>query len=269
MAQRLVGFSFVLCVSLLHTVAHGQYIIAHRGASYTAPENTLAAFRLAWAQGADGIEGDFHLSADGRIVCIHDSDTERVAGKKLIVKKTTFEELRKLDVGSWKESKWSDERIPTLQEVLATVPPGKRMFVEIKSGPQIVEPLIQELSNSSVPLECIAIISFKAQVIAACEEQLPELKTYWLTSYKQDESKQWSPTADEVVSTMQRIHADGLGSKALPEHVNCSFFSTLRAGGISDFHVWTVDDRCLARTYRCYGAWAITTNRPDVLRCRF
>ena len=58
-------------------------LIAHRGASHEAPENTLAAFRLAWEQGADGIEGDFYLSKDGRIVCIHDKDTKRTAGKNL------------------------------------------------------------------------------------------------------------------------------------------------------------------------------------------
>ena len=63
-------------------------IVAHRGASHDAPENTLAAFNLAWKQGADGIEGDFFLSQDGHLVCIHDKDTTRFTGKKLVVNNT-------------------------------------------------------------------------------------------------------------------------------------------------------------------------------------
>ena len=76
-----------------------QQVIAHRGASYDAPENTLAAFRLAWQQGADGIEGDFYLTADGEIVCLHDSDTGRTGDRKLSVGQSTLAELRKVDVG--------------------------------------------------------------------------------------------------------------------------------------------------------------------------
>lgn len=65
-------------------------IVAHRGASADAPENPLAAFRLAWKQGADVIEGDFYLTKDHRIVCIHDGDTQRVAGKHLVVAESTL-----------------------------------------------------------------------------------------------------------------------------------------------------------------------------------
>ena len=77
-------------------------IVAHRGASLDAPENTLAAFRLAWSQGADAIEGDFRLTKDGRIACLHDDTTQRTAGLDLTVADSTLAELRELDVGSWK-----------------------------------------------------------------------------------------------------------------------------------------------------------------------
>ena len=244
----------------------GQLIIAHRGASYAAPENTLAAFRLAWRLGADGIEGDFHLSADGRIVCIHDEDTERVAGVKRSVKDTSFEELRKLDVGSWKSQAWQGERIPTLEEVLATVPRGKCVFVELKSGPEIVLPLRQILSQSVVPLENIAIISFDAETIQSCENQIKGIKTYWLTSYEQQQDTSWSPSADEVSATIARVNSDGLGSKAIPAHVDREFLDTLRARGVSDFHVWTVDTPRIGKFYQGLGAHAITTNRPAFMR---
>ncbi|MEM7392442.1 MAG: glycerophosphodiester phosphodiesterase family protein [Verrucomicrobiota bacterium] len=92
-------------------------VVAHRGASKDAPENTLPAFNLAWEQGADAIEGDFHLTADDKIVCIHDRDTEEVASVKKIVRQSTLAELKRLDVGSWKGKQWADTRIPTLAEV--------------------------------------------------------------------------------------------------------------------------------------------------------
>ncbi len=102
-----------------------QQVIAHRGASYDAPENTLAAFRLAWQQGADGIEGDFWLTADGEIVCLHDGDTVRTGDRKLSVGQSTLEQLRTVDVGISKGEKFRGERIPTLAEVLAIVPAGQ------------------------------------------------------------------------------------------------------------------------------------------------
>ena len=68
--------SLTLAAGSLH--AAEPFLVAHRGASHDAPENTLPAFELAWKQGADAIEGDFHLTSDGKIVCIHDFDTKRV-----------------------------------------------------------------------------------------------------------------------------------------------------------------------------------------------
>src|SRR5438445_6957075 len=107
-------------------------IIAHRGASYDAPENTLASVKLAWEQKADAVEIDVHLSKDGSIVVIHDANTSKVAGVRKRVSDQTLAELKGLDVGRWKGPKWASERIATLDEVLATVPERKRLFIEIK-----------------------------------------------------------------------------------------------------------------------------------------
>src|SRR5687768_17865894 len=103
--------------SILSMSASAQLIVAHRGASYDAPENTLAAFKLAWEEGADGIEGDFYLSVEGQVACIHATDTKRVAGKELVVSETSWKELSKLDVVSWKSSAYAGERMPLLTEV--------------------------------------------------------------------------------------------------------------------------------------------------------
>jgi glycerophosphoryl diester phosphodiesterase len=240
-------------------------IVAHRGASFDAPENTLAAFRLAWQQGADGIEGDFRLTADGRIVCIHDEDTKRVGGEQLVVKTTDYSQLRKLEVGNWKGDRWRGETIPTLEDVLAVVPRGKLLFVELKTGPEIVAPLAKVLERERVAPEQIVLISFNVDVMIACKQALPQFKRHLLVDYKQ-ENGAWRPTADEVITRFRQSKADGLGTQNRPQHFNKDFVDQLRAAGIEEYHVWTVDAASEAEHYRTLGAWAITTNRPAELR---
>ncbi len=114
-----------------------QIIVGHRGASSDAPENTLAAFRLAFDQGADGIEGDFYVTADQQIVCIHDKDTKRTAGESLDVAKSTLHQLRQLEYGSWFHERFRGEPIPTFGDVIKLVPSGKWFVIELKSGPEL------------------------------------------------------------------------------------------------------------------------------------
>ena len=91
--------------------AHAVEIIAHRGASYDAPENTVAAFKLGWKQNADAVELDIWLSKDGKIVCLHDDNTKRTAGVDKAVADQTLAELRMLDAGSLKGTKWKGEKL--------------------------------------------------------------------------------------------------------------------------------------------------------------
>ncbi len=93
-------------------------IIAHRGASGHAPENTLAAFRKAVAQGATFIETDLQLSRDVRLVAIHDATVNRTTNGQGSVQDMTLADLRRLDAGSWFGSEFTGERIPTLEEIL-------------------------------------------------------------------------------------------------------------------------------------------------------
>ena len=105
-------------------------IFAHRGASAHAPENTLAAFELALAQGADAIELDVKLSADGHVVVIHDTSVYRTTGAYGQVKDLSLAELRALDAGSFFSDKFSAEKIPMLEEVFETI--GKKTFINVE-----------------------------------------------------------------------------------------------------------------------------------------
>lgn len=242
-------------------------IIAHRGASFDAPENTLAAFRLAWEEGADGIEGDFRLTSDGEIVCLHDPSTGRTAGADLAVADSTLPRLRELDVGSWKEEKWRGEPIPTLREVIATVPQGKRLFIELKSGPEILIPLAAILAETGLGEEQAAVLSFSEEVTAEARKLLPQVRALWITDYKPDrQSGGWSPSIEAILKTLERTGASGLASQAHGS-IDAAFVRAVRTAG-KEFHVWTVDDHAAAARFVALGVDSITTNRPGWLRGR-
>jgi glycerophosphoryl diester phosphodiesterase len=99
-------------------------IVAHRGASKEAPENTLAAVELAWALEADAVEIDVRLSGDGRLAVIHDATLNRTASVEGCVGEMSMPELRNVDVGAWKGERWRGETISELPKILATIPTG-------------------------------------------------------------------------------------------------------------------------------------------------
>ena len=173
-----------LLFPLLSAFASNPMIVAHRGSSHEAPENTLPAFELAWEQGADGVEGDFLLTGDGKIICFHDKDTKRLTGQKLDISKTSFTDLQKLDVGKWKDEKFRGTRMPLIGDVFATIPQGKKIFVEVKCGPEIVEPLIKEIEKSGLKDEQVVLICFNQDVINQFKKARPQHKAYWLCRVK-------------------------------------------------------------------------------------
>ncbi|MCI0526440.1 MAG: hypothetical protein L0Y56_03175, partial [Nitrospira sp.] len=108
--------------------------IAHRGASGHAPENTLASFQKALEVGAHMIELDVHLSLDKELVVIHDRSLKRTTGHRGSVGRVPLQQLKTLDAGSWFNTQYQGERIPTLQEVFSLIDSRVRLNIEIKTG---------------------------------------------------------------------------------------------------------------------------------------
>jgi glycerophosphoryl diester phosphodiesterase len=251
---------------MLTGTAHNlPLIIGHRGASREAPENTLESFRLAWDQGADGIEADFRLTADGRIVCMHDATTSRTTGVDLNIADTTLKELRRLDAGLWKGSGWSGALIPTLAEVLAAIPPGTWFFIEIKSGPEIIAPLEEVLRASGLSPERIRLLSFSAPLITELKQRLPDWHACWLCDYRYSLlNNVWHPSRTDVLDTLHRCGADGLAS-ANRKMLDRDLVETLKGRG-KEIHVWTVDRLPAAQRLCALGVNSIMTNRSGWLR---
>lgn len=236
-------------------------IVAHRGASADAPENTIPAFELAWKQGADAVEGDFRLTSDGHIVCVHDRKTKK-ADQILFVKDSTLEQLRKLDVGIKKGEQWKGTKIPTLAEVLATVPDNKKIYIEVKCGPEIIPRLLDEIKKSKLKTEQVIIIAFDAEVIKTLKDTAPRFKAFWLAEFREDEAGKIKPSIETVLKTLKNIKADGLSSSY--KNITESMIKQIQAEGY-EYHVWTIDDPETAGQFVKWGAFSITTNTPKKL----
>jgi glycerophosphoryl diester phosphodiesterase len=245
--------------------AEGVEIIGHRGASHDAPENTLASVNLAWQQDADAVEIDVFLSRDGRIVALHDKTTKRLAGVDRPVSAQSFDELRKLDVGRWKGERFAGEQIPALAEVLATIPEGKRLFIEIKCGPEIVPELQRDLEAAGTSPQQTAVISFSLDTVAAVKRALPKLDCLWIVELEPDErTGRLTPEVGELIDRAQSAGLDGLDIGNTPP-VDREFVSTVKAAKLG-LYVWTVNDAAAARRLRDLGVDGLTTDRPAWLR---
>ncbi len=154
-------------------------LIAHRGASGYAPENTLAAFRKAVAMGLNFIETDLQLSRDARFVAIHDDTVNRTTNGQGSVHDLTLAELRRLDAGSWFGSSFTGERIPTLEEILDF---SKRhdvvFYLELKPGGSWggEHALIGALRESG-EIARVVVISFDSSLVATVRRAEPTLMT--------------------------------------------------------------------------------------------
>ena len=239
-------------------------IIAHRGASHEAPENTLASVRLGWAQGADAVEVDVRQSRDGHIVVIHDAHTRPTAGVTRRVRAETLDELRALEVGRWKHRRHAGEKIPTLAEVIETVPPGKRLFVEIKSGPECLPQFVDTVKRSGKAPSQIVPIGFDLTTMKLVKWALPDCEVAWVQGFRRNWRGGWTPTAEKLIAQAKEAGLDALdvGGRA---PVNQTFAAKVHAAGLN-LYIWTVDSPAKAMRLAAAGVDGITTNRPGWLR---
>jgi glycerophosphoryl diester phosphodiesterase len=235
-------------------------IVAHRGASHEAPENTLAALRLGFAEGADAGECDIRLTRDGHAILLHNATTRRTtnAGRDLSAVASTLAELRALDAGAWKGSRWAGEKIPTLAEVLAVVPPGRRLLVEIKCGVEILPAVATAMAEGGTPTDALLLMSFDRVVTAEAKRRFPAVEVWQITEWRR------GLALDTLIAEALAGGLDGLDlDKRFP--LDAAEVARVHAAGLK-LGVWTVDDPALARRLAVAGVDAITTNRPGWLR---
>ena len=240
-------------------------IIGHRGNGKGPGENTVAAVKRAWEHGADGVETDIRLTADHRIVAIHDPHTSRVTGRRLVVAESTLAELKSLEM---RES----QTIPTLDEILQTIPRDKRLFVELKSGTALVSPLVRLLSNSPLPPAHVALIGFvdtpdRRAAMTRIKQQLPAHQVWLLFGAPPKGStrtRNAQKDFEEMTSIVEKAGADGVD--VARERLNTALVALLKSRGLS-VHAWDVDTAAQAERLRVMGVNSVTTDNVQALRC--
>lgn len=242
-------------------------IIAHRGASRLAPENTMSAFRRAIADGADGAEFDVRLAADGVPVVIHDADLKRTGGMATVVSETSSSELANCDVGKWFYHKFDQpppstiDGVPTLADVLElyrdqTGP----IFIELKCDTPAVADLVdsvcREVASRPEIGHRVIIKSFRLAAIAAAKQCLPTVATAALF---EPSIMTFLRRRRNIVDMAMEFGADRvslhytLASARLTEYAH-------RAG--LPITIWTVDNRRWLARCRERGIDTLITNDP-------
>jgi glycerophosphoryl diester phosphodiesterase len=241
-------------------------IVAHRGASRDAPENTLAAYMMAWLQHADALEADLRLTKDGQIVCIHDADTGRVCGKTLVVAESSLATLQQLDVGVKLFPKWKGQQIPTLKQVIASKPAGKSLFLEIKTGARMLPLLKKELVSSALNPAEVVIQSFDGKVLEEAASTLPGYRTLLLVHQRRlGQPPSWQPPMESLIAMFRRSKAAGVNLNAPTLLRNPDLVTALMELG-AELHTWTVNRATGARPLLALGLSSITTDRPGRMR---
>lgn len=243
-------------------------IIAHRGSSHHAPENTLAAFRLAISDAADGIELDVRLAADGVPVCIHDADLQRTAGRDLLVRDLSSIELAKVDVGSWFDARmFSNERVPTLAEALRlcrNAEPGFRIYVEMKCDESEAASLAQAVARVVAEAEDelrIIAASFTLSAIRFIKRSNAGIETAAL--FEPDVNRMTHGTAADLIA--RALDHDASGLMLHDELATTGITDAARLRGLP-VTAWTIDDADRARILAAAGVHAIITNDPARIR---
>jgi len=234
-------------------------ILGHRGASAEAPENTLAAFRLALARGADGVELDVWRCATGEIVVIHDEDTGRTCGMRCAVPDAPLSALRALDAGAWKGERFRAERIPLLSEVLEALP-GAVINVELKArtgrpDPGLAQGVARALADARAGERAI-VSSFDFRLVAAFREASPRVATGLLF----EPAWHWPL---RVALARWRLRP----SAVHPDKALCTpaRLAAWQAAGLA-VNVWTVDAPVEVERLARAGAAALIANAPGAAR---
>ena len=234
-------------------------LIAHRGESKDAPENTLPAYKMAVERGF-GFECDIYLAKDKKLFTFHDGTLTRTTAGANTNRCTAVDwegTVSKLNVGGWgkwKGSKFDPTRPALFAEVLALARDGRYIYVEVKGDDPSWVPYIKaEIAKApNVNPGNVLFISFGEKVCAELKRVMPEYKVYFLTGAKRF-------SAEAQVAKLRELGVDGVDISFDPKVIDTDYVRMVKDAGFS-FHVWTIDNLEVAKKAFAVGADTLTTN---------
>ena len=249
-------------MKVFHSQKKSFLVIAHRGASYSAPENTMTAFKLAQKKGADMIELDVILTRDKIPVVVHDNHLKKYGHHRKVVTNLTYNEIKDLDVGSWFSPIYSNQTIPTLQQVLKWAKNRTLLNIEIKpdsvteSSLGGVEEKVIGLIHSYDMSEQVLLSSFDYRVLKRFKNIAPEIRTGLLFNKKE---------------------SNGMGVAELTNKYNsdtfhCTWLELYRFGlkNLNNFEIpvfiYTVNNKWMMKKLINRGVSGIFSDKPELLK---
>lgn len=247
-------------------------LIAHRGESEDAPENTLPAYRMAVDRDF-GFECDCYLSSDKQVFMFHDRNLARTTNgaSDKSCWEASWDEIKNLDVGAWGKwagSKYVGTKPCLLKDVLPLARNGRKIYLEVKNPDEEIVPFIKEIldAQSTATPENLLFISFRKNICKALKDQLPQYTVYLLTSTHED----WGTgsmgdytkplvTTENMIDSLRQTGADGIDCQYTNDYTTADMIAAVHAIGKS-FHVWTVDSLKDALEAFRRGADTVTTN---------
>jgi glycerophosphoryl diester phosphodiesterase len=227
-------------------------VIAHRGASAAAPENSLAAFRLAVEEGADFVELDVQESADGEVLVIHDKDLMKVAGSPVTIWESEAAQVRAVDIGNRVGPQFAGERVPTLAEALAVCKGRSRVIVELKSyghDQKLEERVAAIVEAAGMENDCI-FMSLDHHMVWKMKLLRPSWRVGVLVA--------------KALGDLTTLQADFL---AVESKIASAAFVRRAHRADKDVYVWTVNDPAWMLNAMGHGVDGLITDVPDVA-CR-
>ncbi|NER23597.1 MAG: glycerophosphodiester phosphodiesterase [Symploca sp. SIO1B1] len=226
-------------------------VTAHRGSSMNAPENTISAINLAIQEQADYVEIDVQQTKDGKLVVLHDSNLQRVAGIAQNIWELDYEEACKLDVGSWFDTKFAQERVPCLEEVIEAVKGKIKLNIELKLNghEQELAPQVVKLVGEQRIVEQCVISSADYHALLQVKALNPQLATGLIM-----------PTA---MAQVDKLKVDFYSVQSLV--ATTDFINQAHALG-REVHVWTINEPTEMETFLNRRIDNIITDTPETLR---
>ena len=243
--------------------------VAHRGGSYLAPENTLAAFRNALTLPVDAVELDVQMSQDGHLIVFHDNTVERLTNGEGNILDLDFATLRELNAAAHFSGNWPEtEQIPTLSEVLALMRDRARVYIEIKTSerdgeygryPCIAEAVLRDVRLARM-VNRVLIISFDWPMLLHIKSLEPRLQTGANVS-----KALWNPDAENALTTlMQQVRKSGCSWLNMDHHLFTEEIPVRVHEQDLKLGLWTVNTLEDMRRFASAHVDALTTDRPDL-----
>lgn len=232
-------------------------IIAHRGASFNAPENTLESVLLSWEQNADAVEIDVMLTKDNRIVVFHDEDTARMTGEAGVLKDKTWQQIQRLKINT----KGIKTHIPLLSDILPTIPADKFLVVELKCGPDIVVPLRKLIDEFKIKSQNVQFISLNEKTLQKTLQAFPGYETQRVFEFLNKK-----PDINYLLTYAEQTSFTGIDLE-MGNYLTKDFIQQVHALR-KKIYVWTVDNPLDAQHLIHFGIDGITTNRQEWLCTR-